>query len=386
MPHTFGELLSLLKSSKSLYIVYSPNIDSIHSTFLLYRLLKEHDIDIQLAPFYRASKPVESGVTVLLIGVFQRTPLASYRILYIDDYIGRDPKTFLSISLHMVKELKNYWIIPRTLEVLSLAAMLSLSKSTLYDEKLFEAHKNLIESSISKEFWEYTNTLRLFGYPKTDLATALERTIDPYILGYSLDSENSRKFQISLGNITNMDVKKKVDEEITKILSSYSRNPINIIGDKIVVKGVDDVDDIYESTYILQTFIDLKGPDALIYLYIDTEFFKYVKMFFNSMIRRIKDFIENIIRNQLVKRVIVKGNRVSIVDISTEQYPLPLCTIYRILRALGLIDEIAVFSHGKEYLLPVYFIEPRWPLDKELSIEKYGIILSSLQEIGDVIR
>ncbi len=386
MPHTFGELLSLLKSCKSLYIVYSPNIDSLHSTFLLYRVLKEHEIDIQLAPFYRASKPIESGVTVLMIGVFQRTPLANYRILYLDDYIGRDPKTSLSISLHIVKELKNYWIIPRTLEVLSLAAMLSLSRYSLYDEKLFEAHRNLVETAISKEFWEYVNTLRLFGYPKIDLATSLEKTIDPYILGYSLDSENSKKFQVAIGEVTGVDIRNKINEEITKILSTYSRNPISIIGNKIIVRGVDDIDDIYEATYFLQTFIDLKGPDTLIYLYTNLEFFKYIKIYSSSVIKRIKNFIDETIRNQLIKRVIIRGNRVSVIDISIEQYPLPLYTVYRIFRALGLVDEIAVFSHGKEYLLPIQFIEPRWPLDRELNMDRHNIVLSSLQEIGDVIR
>ncbi|MEM2389026.1 MAG: hypothetical protein QW215_02185, partial [Ignisphaera sp.] len=75
-----------------------------------------------------------------------------------------------------------------------------------------------------------------------------------------------------------------------------------------------------------------------------------------------------------------------VIDISSENTIPPLYTIHRILKAIGIADELSVYVHGGEYLLPLQFVEPRWPFDKELNIERNYAIFSSLQDIGDVVR
>lgn len=84
--------------------------------------------------------------------------------------------------------------------------------------------------------------------------------------------------------------------------------------------------------------------------------------------------------------MIVRGVKLSLIDISSLSFTPPLYTSYRILKALGLVEDVAVFTNGKEFLLPLPFVASRWPYDKELNIEKSYVVFSSLQALGDVFK
>ena len=71
MPRQFKELVSLAKQVKSLYIVYAPSIDCALSAAILLRFFRTQDVDVFLAPFFSASKPIGNAV-VISIGILQR--------------------------------------------------------------------------------------------------------------------------------------------------------------------------------------------------------------------------------------------------------------------------------------------------------------------------
>uniref|UniRef100_A0A7J3QEV0 Phosphoesterase n=1 Tax=Ignisphaera aggregans TaxID=334771 RepID=A0A7J3QEV0_9CREN len=385
MSRNINEISSMANTYKSLYIVYSPILDSIYTASLLLRALRDVEAEIQLAPFYTAQKPISSGV-VLGIGILQKTSLSGSRFMLIDDFIGRDPKSFQSYSLYLLRIVKNIWIVPKPIEALALSSMLSLSKWSLYDEKLFEAHRQLLTEAISGDIWDYITTLRLFGYPKRDLMSALIRTIDPYIPGISFDEEGSRRVLQIVSDKIDEEGKKKLQEELTKNLSAYIKNAPSILGGKIIVKGVEGFEDPYEVTYALYTYMDLKGSEPLLYLSLDTSIMSIAIGRYVNTIRLYKNLIDEIIKGQNIRRVIVKGVRLGVIDISSEGSIPPLYTVHRILRALGIADELTVYMHGNEYLLPVQFMEPRWPFDKEVNIERNYAISSSLQDIGELVH
>ncbi len=385
MSRTISEILSIASTHRSLHIVYAPNLDSIYSASLILRVLRDVEADIQLAPFYSAQKPI-SSTTIISIGVMQRTALSGSRFLLIDDFIGRDPKSLQSYSLYLLRAVKNIWIIPKPIEALALTSMLSLSRWSLYDEKLLEAHKPLLTEAIASELWDYITTLRLFGYPNRDLVSALEKTIDPYIPGVSFDDEGCRRIaQIVRDKIDDEGIKKLLDE-LNKILATYLKSVPSIFGGKITIKGVEGFEDPYEAVYSLYTYMDLKGSEPLLYLCLNNSILYIAISKYATTLKAFKNLIDEIIKNQSIRRVIVKGVRLGIIDISSESSIPPLYTIHRILRAIGIADELSVYVHGGEYLLPLQFIEPRWPFDRELNIEKNYAVFSSLQDIGDAIH
>jgi hypothetical protein len=113
---------------------------------------------------------------------------------------------------------------------------------------------------------------------------------------------------------------------------------------------------------------------------------KYLIPLLFSTLKQFKSLIDSLVQSAGIKRFIIKSVRVGVVDFSTEPKTPPLYTLYRILKGVGLAEEVMVFTNGKEFLLPIQFLEPRWPLDKELNIEKNYVVLSSLQSVGDVLK
>ncbi|MEM4848660.1 MAG: hypothetical protein QXM55_03400 [Ignisphaera sp.] len=56
------------------------------------------------------------------------------------------------------------------------------------------------------------------------------------------------------------------------------------------------------------------------------------------------------------------------------------------MRSIGITEDVTVFTNGKEFLLPLPLIAPRWPYDKELVIERGYAIFKSLQDLGEVFK
>uniref|UniRef100_A0A7C4BB53 Uncharacterized protein n=1 Tax=Ignisphaera aggregans TaxID=334771 RepID=A0A7C4BB53_9CREN len=384
MVKQFKELVTIAKQVRSLYIVYGSSIDSVFSAALLLKFFKEQDVDVFLAPFYEASKPLGEGL-VIGLGILQR-PLSGIRFLSIDDFLGKDISTIQSTSLHLIKNIKDFWIIPRALEVIALSAMLSLSKASSYDENLVEIHKGILEECLSKDVWEYSESIRLFGYPRRDIVQALEKSIEPYIPGLTLDSDNCIAMAKRIREEAKGDVVSRLVEEVEKLLSKYSRFAPKLRGPKLIVKNVEEVEDVYEAFYAMSLYMDLKGPEHLLYIALEPQIMKYLNSLMFSTLKQFKPFMNNLIQSAGIKRFIVKSIRIGVVDISTESRTPPLYTLYRILKGVGLAEEITVFTNGKEFILPVQFLEPRWPLDKEMNIEKNYVILPTLQSVGDVLK
>ena len=383
MAKQFKELVALAKQVKSLYIIYGSSVDSVFSAALLLKFFKEQDIDVLLAPFYEASKPLGEGL-VVGVGILQR-PISGVRFLSIDDFLGKELSAIQSTSIHLIRNIKDFWIIPRTLEALALSAMLSLSKVS-YDESFVEVHKEVLEEALSKDVWEYSESIRLFGYPRRDVVQALEKSLEPYITGLSLDPDNCMAMVKRIREEVKGDIINKLVEEVEKILAKYSRATQKLVGPKIMVKNVEDVEDVYESFYAMTLYMDLKGSEPLLYLALEPQLMKYLIPLLFSTLKQFKSLIDSLVQSAGIKRFIIKSIRVGVVDFSTEPKTPPLYTLYRILKGVGLAEEVMVFTNGKEFLLPIQFLEPRWPLDKELNIEKNYVVLSSLQSVGDVLK
>ncbi|MEM3980522.1 MAG: hypothetical protein QXF79_04615, partial [Ignisphaera sp.] len=334
-----------------------------------------------------ASKPSDPGSSVILVKVLQRTPISGVKITHMDELVGKDPKIISSFTMHLLKELKKQIIVPRFVEILSLIAMLSLSRSSTYDKNIFEVHRVLLEEAVEKNLFSMMETLRLFGYPRRDVIEALVKTVDPYILEVSLNYDGCRKLLEEVGgSLSSNEAKSKLIEILASRLSSYCRSCEPLVGPKIVLKDTTPIDDVYEATYILYSYMDLQGVDPLIYICIDNRVIDIAKGVFEYMSKTIKDLVDHVIGGANIKKFIVKGVKVGVIDISaTGQIP-PLFTVHRILRSIGITEDVTVFTNGKEFLLPLPLIAPRWPYDKELVIERGYAIFKSLQDLGEVFK
>ncbi|MDK6028331.1 hypothetical protein QPL79_03005 [Ignisphaera sp. 4213-co] len=385
MPRQFKELIALAKQFKGLYILYAPTIDCVFSASLLLRFFKEYDVDIFLSPFYEVSKPAGEGI-IIGVGVTQRSPLSSTRFFSIDDFLEKDVTVLQSTSAHLLKNIKNYWIVPKTIEVLTIAAMLSITRSTLYDENLVEIHKQVLSEALSKDVWEYVQSLRLFGYPRRDVAQALAKTLEPYIVGVSLDDKTSLEIVNRILMAKDKNIVKGVADEIERVVSGYGRMAVPILGNKIVVKNVDEIEDPYEAVYSFSFYMDYKGLESPLYIALEPKLLNYAKSKMYSTLKQFKSFIDNLIKGLAIKRFIVKGVRIGVVDVSTEPTLPPLYTLYRILKGVGLAEDVTVFTNGKEYFMPIQLVEARWPIEKELNVDKNYVVFSNLQNVGDLIK
>jgi len=385
VPRQFKELIALAKQFKGLYILYAPTIDCVFSASLLLRFFKEYDVDIFLSPFYEVSKPAGEGI-IIGVGVMQRSPLSSTRFFSIDDFLEKDVTVLQSTSAHLLKNIKNYWIVPKTIEVLTIAAMLSITRSTLYDENLVEIHKQVLSEALSKDVWEYVQSLRLFGYPRRDVAQALAKTLEPYIVGVSLDDKASLEIVNRILMAKDKNIVKGVADEIERVVSGYGRMAVPILGNKIVVKNVDEIEDPYEAVYSFSFYMDYKGLESPLYIALEPKLLNYAKSKMYSTLKQFKSFIDNLIKGLAIKRFIVKGVRIGVVDVSTEPTLPPLYTLYRILKGVGLAEDVTVFTNGKEYFMPIQLVEARWPIEKELNVDKNYVVFSNLQNVGDLIK
>lgn len=380
-------LISYMRSLKHLYTVFSADLDAIIASSMLMRIAREEGVDIYVAPFYSASRPLELDSSVVLVKVLQRIAVGGLRIVQLDDILGRDPRIISSITLYLLKELKKSIVVPKYLELVSLIAVASLSRGSIYDSNIIEVHKMLLSETIDKNLYTVVETLKLFGYPKKELVEALTKTVDPYILGISLSYEGSRKLVEDIGGgISSEDAKAKLIHILSSRMSSYCKSCESILGQKIIIKDGHPIDDIYETTYALYTYMDISGLEPLIYICIDSRIIELAKGVYNYMSQLLKQTTDHIIEEGGAKKIIVRGIKVGMIDISSESTIPPLYTIHRILRSLGLTEDITVFTNGKEYLLPLPFIAPKWPYDKDIYIEKNYAIFKSLQDLSEVFK
>jgi hypothetical protein len=381
-------IVSFIKSVKRLYTVFSIDLDSIIASSLLMRIALEEGVEIYSAPFYDASKPYEPGSVVLLVKVLQRTPVSGVRTVQLEELVGKDPKIISSVTMHLVKELKKQIIISRYIDILSIISMLSLSRSSIYDRNLVEVHKNLLDEAIDKTLFSFIDTLRFFGYPKRDIVESITKTVDPYIVGVSLDYEGARKILETVGGSISIDeAKSKLIEIISSKLSSYCRSCEPLVGSKIVLKETSYlIDDVYEATYALYSYIDVQGVEPSLYLCLDSRVIGIAGGVFDYVSKYIKDVVDGVIEGAGIKRMIIKGVKIGTVDISTASRIPPLYTVHKILRAIGFTEDITLFTDGKEWFLPLPFIAPRWPYDKELLIEKGYVVFKSVQDVGEVFK
>ncbi|MEM4513252.1 MAG: hypothetical protein QXZ41_01925 [Ignisphaera sp.] len=370
-----------------MYIVFSADLDAIITSSLLLRVAREEDVEAYLATFYEASKPSDPGSSILLVKVLQRTPVSGVKIIHIDELVGRDPKIISSSTMHLLRELKKQILVPRYIEMLSLIAMLSLSRSSTYDKNIIEVHRALLEEAVDKNLFSMLETLRLFGYPRRDVVEALAKTVDPYVLGVSLNYDGCKKLLEEVGgSLSSNEAKSKLIEILASKLSSYCRSCESLVGPKIILKDATPIDDVYEATYNLYSYIDLQGVDPLIYVCMDSRIIDIAKGVFEYMSKPIKDLIDYVVSGANIKKVIVKGVKVGVVDISTVSRMPPLFTVHKILRSIGVTEDVTVFTNGKEFLLPLPFVAPRWPYDKELAIERGYAVFKALQDLGEVFK
>ncbi len=380
-------VISYIKSVKHMYIVFSADLDAIITSSLLLRVAREEDVEAYLATFYEASKPSDPGSSILLVKVLQRTPVSGVKIIHIDELVGRDPKIISSSTMHLLRELKKQILVPRYIEMLSLIAMLSLSRSSTYDKNIIEVHRALLEEAVDKNLFSMLETLRLFGYPRRDVVEALAKTVDPYVLGVSLNYDGCKKLLEEVGgSLSSNEAKSKLIEILASKLSSYCRSCESLVGPKIILKDATPIDDVYEATYNLYSYIDLQGVDPLIYVCMDSRIIDIAKGVFEYMSKPIKDLIDYVVSGANIKKVIVKGIKVGVVDISTVSRMPPLFTVHKILRSIGVTEDVTVFTNGKEFLLPLPFVAPRWPYDKELAIERGYAVFKALQDLGEVFK
>lgn len=380
-------VISYIKSVKHMYIVFSADLDAIITSSLLLRVAREEDVEAYLATFYEASKPSDPGSSILLVKVLQRTPVSGVKIIHIDELVGRDPKIISSSTMHLLRELKKQILVPRYIEMLSLIAMLSLSRSSTYDKNIIEVHRALLEEAVDKNLFSMLETLRLFGYPRRDVVEALAKTVDPYVLGVSLNYDGCKKLLEEVGgSLSSNEAKSKLIEILASKLSSYCRSCESLVGPKIILKDATPIDDVYEATYNLYSYIDLQGVDPLIYVCMDSRIIDIAKGVFEYMSKPIKDLIDYVVSGANIKKVIVKGVKVGVVDISTVSRMPPLFTVHKILRSIGVTEDVTVFTNGKEFLLPLPFVAPRWPYDKELAIERGYAVFKALQDLGEVFK
>lgn len=380
-------IVSFVRNLKYLYIVFSADLDSIITSSMLMRVAREEGVEVYLAPFYAVSMPIDSGSTVILVKVLQRAPVGNVKVIQVDDLVGKDPKVIASTAIYLLKEIKKHIVMPRFIDVLALVSMLSINRGSVHDENVIDVHKQLLDEAIDKDIYMFIDSLKLFGYPKRDIVESLMKTVDPYIYGVSLDLDGSRKLLESLGgNISNEEVKMRLINEISSRLSSYCRTCSLILGRKIVLKDAILFDDPYEAVYILSNYVDVMGPEPLLYACMDSRVVEVAKGVYEYTLKRVKEVVDQVIAKGDVRRVIVKGVRLSIVDISSAGPGTPLYVIHRILRALGLAEDITVFSNGREYILPLQFVAPRWPYDKELHIEKGRVVFDNIQAVGEVFK
>lgn|GEM_PF-972107 len=384
---TLVNIVSYIKNVKNLYVVFSADLDSIIASSIIMRIAREEDVETYLAPFYEATRPSDASSSILLVKVLQRTPVGGLKITQLDDLVGKDPKIISSTSMHLLRELKKHIVVPRYIDVLSLVAMLSLARGSIYDQNVIEVHKKLLSEAVDNSLFTFIDTLRLFGYPRRDVIDALIKTVDPYILGVSLNREGSKKVLEDIGgSVSSEEAKTKLVDQLASILSSYCKSCEPITGTKIILRDLTPVDDVYEATYALYCYMDALGLDPLVYVSISSKIIDIARGVFDYMSKPLRELVDYVIENGGAKRVISRGVKMGIVDISTLQTTPPLFVAHRVLRALGLTEDVTVFSNGKEYLLPAPLIAPRWPYDKELNIEKSFVVFRSLQDVGEAFR
>jgi len=387
---SFSELLALARSYKAITLVFSPQIDSLVSASLLLRLLKDEDVDVQLAPFYEATKPIDTRSPILLLGVFQRSVVSGYKVLHLDDFVGRDPRSSLSLSLYILKNLKDIWIVPQELEVLVLAALLSRAQSSIYDEKLLQVHEQLLREAVSRGVYEVVDTLRLFGYPHAPLSEALERTLEPYIRGISLNKDGVIEFLKRLGlydSILRSEDRERLVNELEAVVVDYARSKVELYGSKIVLKSTTLIDDVYELVYILHTAIDSGDIEKLLIIGIEPQLLDAFRVRYVMLKHDIRRVVDSILAGEIhPKRIVLRGAYVSLIELDTDLKRIPLFTIHKILRGLGIVESLTIFKDSEGYAVPLQMVEPRWPLDMEFNVVGGAALFKSIEEVAKVVQ
>ncbi len=386
---SFSELVTIARSSKALTLIFGPYVDSIVATSLLLRLFKDEEIDIQLAPFYEASKPIDNRSPLLLVGVTQRSVVSGYRVLQLDDFVGRDPRSSLSLALYTLKNLKDIWIVPQELEVLVLAALVSRTYGSIYDESLLQAHEELLKEAVSRSVYEVVDTLRLFGYPHVSLREALERTLEPYIQGVSLSVDGSSKFLERLGisgDVMRSEDRERLISELEAILAGYARSRVELYGPKIVLRTTTLVDDVYELLYTLYTAIDIGSVAELLIVGIEPQLLEVFRARYLAARNSIRDVVDRVIASEIAtRRIVIRGIYMTLVELEEEPKRIPLFTVFRILRGLGIAENMVVYRYSEGYAVPLQLLEPRWPLDYELNVVGGVALFRSLEELSKVL-
>ncbi len=380
------DLISYAKKFGGVTIVYAPNLDSVLSTSILMKIFREYDIDAEAAPFYEARKPLDCNTLLVLVGVKQHTAIPGVKCTIIDDYIGRDPHSSLSIALHIIAQLREIWIVPKDLDVLATCAMLSIARKSLYDDMLIEAHKHLLTDIFNKGVIDYVDSIRFFGYPHIPLEEAITRTIDPYIPGISLNPDAVRDFLRGLGVADTLsdEAKKRILDEVRSRLEAVSKESIDIVGKKLLLRHTELHNDLYELTYALITSIDVLSSEQLLILSIEP---KYVDVFlavYMKILPEVRNIVEAILSGEVsVKRSAIRMHRLSTIEIDGRIRAPYL--IHRLLRVLGAVESITVFRSNEGYCIPIQLADAKWPLDHQYDVGGGCIYVKSFSDIPKVL-
>ncbi len=385
----FSELVNAISQQGSTVLLYSPDIDSVIATSILYRFLITRDIDVEAINLFSSREIIDRQSVVVLIGVKQKRALSTYRVLYLDDFIGRDPRSETSISLHLVKALSERWVVRKDEELLAIASMLTLSHGSMYDEDLIEAHMKFIEDASSRGIVELYDTMRFFGYPNIDLYEAIYRTLEPYIDGITMNRQGIEGLLKDLGiavkGSLSEEVKEKILSTISSIVSRYSRKSIPLVGKKLVSKLLrGPIYDLYELAYTLLMLLDSKGPEYLCTLSFGSEILNLLYPCALNTLDSLVGVLSKIVNGEIdVKRFTLRMNRVSVIELESRA---PFNTLYRALRALGIVERLAVFRTEDGFVVPYLLAEQLWPIDEEVQTIEGGIVVRNLDDVSKYLR
>ncbi len=390
---SFGDLINAVKSCGKATIVANNDLDSAIAASFLARFFRDMDVEVEIASAHQAPRPIDLRAPLILVGLVQRTALPGANVFLLEEYVSFDSRRLLSLALQLVPRIKEVWIVSKELEAMALAAMVSLGTSSCYDERILENHMEILSSSVSSENFSVVETLRLFGYPHVDLVTALYRTLDPFILGVSLDRDGCRKLVEELGiDPTSLrgEDRDKLVSKLNEIVGRYARSFANFVGKKIVVKGLDLVDDIYELSYVMELVLELKGLEYILAVMLEPS---YVNVAY-ALYTRARDLIRKVVGDVVeqrtnVKRIYVRGIKLSILEFDDENLlgRLPIYTIGRILRALGLCEDIFVARFGeKAFCLPLPLTDRRWPFEEGAEVVGGCLVLDSVDRVPRFVK
>lgn len=368
---SFKELYTLIKNAGSAAIVYGGSLDSAIAASLLMRILSREGIMVFTAPFYKA-EPTERIPTITIGLRVRRSALkSSMNIFELEDAVDVKREE-LGLEIRrpvcpaLVKALEELWVVTRELKLLALTAAFSvLTQGSVYDADPSEELGDFVKALAEEGVVEVVETLRLFGYPQRELAEALCTTLDPYIPGVygnrRASAEVLEKVGISPGAVMSEEQRAKLVQVLREYMArGYRREPPDVIGKKLVVRGGVLQGDIYEYFYSMLVLADLSGLELVASIATATEFAEVVPLYLREVSSRVASFIEGVVRGEYIPRRY--SSRTKRITVFRADELIPVSVVSRVLRFMGFVDGVMVLEvPGLGYAVSAESLDPSWP-------------------------